>query len=440
MRKDSDLYRMGERLLNGARTELYLGMRFMGPALSALPYELDPSARPIGTDAYSIRFNPLSLMQIYLEHPYILNRIYLHLVLHCLFRHMFSSATYADKELWNLCSDIAVESVIDSMDVAAVNRTPSDYREECYRELKEAVGVLTAERLFFHFLENPPEYTEQLRMAREFRADDHSYWEEMQDQAKNEERKNPEYDPEELDKKSEEWRQTAKRARTEMNLNGTGASHVTGTLDSMLTLELREKTGYSDLLRHFAVLREENRVDPDSFDYAFYNLGFQLYGNMPLIEENEYTEVRKIRQLVIAIDTSASCPVGRVQRFLEETAAILLDRQKFFNNVEIHIIECDTKVEEDVLILSHKDMDLYAKNFHVKGGGGTDFRPVFDYVDELRRKGSLSDLRGLIYFTDGYGFYPKKAPQYETAFVLWKDDAVIPANVPDWAIKAYLEE
>ena len=72
------------------------------------------------------------------------------------------------------------------------------------------------------------------------------------------------------------------------------------------------------------------------------------------------------------------------------------------------------------------------------GLGGTDFRPVFRYVDELREKNEFENLRGLIYLTDGFGTFPKKKPDYETAFV-FVDDGINSYDVPPWAIRLVLQ-
>ena len=61
------------------------------------------------------------------------------------------------------------------------------------------------------------------------------------------------------------------------------------------------------------------------------------------------------------------------------------------------------------------------------------------YVDELVRQGEFGDLRGLIYFTDGYGIFPGKMPAYKTAFVFLEED-YRDTDVPSWAIKLVLEE
>ena len=69
--------------------------------------------------------------------------------------------------------------------------------------------------------------------------------------------------------------------------------------------------------------------------------------------------------------------------------------------------------------------------------GGTDFRPVFAYVDKLLEEKKLTNLNGLLYFTDGVGTYPEKSPAYKTAFIFNRDDHISP-HVPSWAIRAVL--
>ena len=104
----------------------------------------------------------------------------------------------------------------------------------------------------------------------------------------------------------------------------------------------------------------------------------------------------------------------------------------------MHIIQCDTKIQEDVKITNQEEFGEYIKTMKLKGFGGTDFRPVFNYVDQMRKEHEFSHLKGLIYFTDGYGVFPERKPDYETAFVFVRDDYEIP-EVPSWAIRLILE-
>ena len=138
MKTREQLEATGNKILNSVRTELYLSMRFMGPALGSLGFAMDLSTRTVGTDAVYIRFNPTYLLQTYIERPEILNRTYMHMLMHCLFRHMFSAKQHEDAQLWDLCCDIAVESVVDSMDYPTILRVTSDFRQEWYEKLEKA--------------------------------------------------------------------------------------------------------------------------------------------------------------------------------------------------------------------------------------------------------------------------------------------------------------
>ena len=75
----------------------------------------------------------------------------------------------------------------------------------------------------------------------------------------------------------------------------------------------------------------------------------------------------------------------------------------------------------------------------LRGFSGTDFRPVFKYVNELINEKHFTDLKGLIYFTDGLGTFPDKKPPYDAAFV-FVDSPELTVNVPPWAIKLILDE
>ena len=74
MKTRVELEETGKKILKMVQTELYLSMRFMGPALGSLDFQMDLSTRQVGTDAVSIRFIPSFLMQSYLERPELLNR------------------------------------------------------------------------------------------------------------------------------------------------------------------------------------------------------------------------------------------------------------------------------------------------------------------------------------------------------------------------------
>ena len=123
---------------------------------------------------------------------------------------------------------------------------------------------------------------------------------------------------------------------------------------------------------------------------------------------------------------------------MNETGAILLTGDSFFQRIKIVIIECDDQVQRIEKITSVDDMKRYSEGIHVEVGYGTDFRPVFEKVEELRKSGEFENLKGLIYFTDGYGTFPDTPTGYDTAFVFVEDSDYEDENVPDWAYKLYV--
>ena len=445
MKQKEKLDLLGRRILNASRTELVLMMRFLAAPLNALDYVCDLTTTTVGTDAVYIRFNPNYLFQLYMEEPARLNRTYFHMLLHCLFGHLFASERFADADLWNLSADIAVEAVIDSMETDGIRRVTSDYRESVYARLQGEIGVLTAEKIYWHLVDEARrDLDEEARMAREFHADDHGFWLRPREEGKEEDEGQQEQPPlplppsAQLKLAEEQWKKDAARVQSELDLLSKEASKETGALYWTLSLQNAKHTDVRKYLRRFAVVREEARPDPDTFDMGLYYYGLQHYGNLPLIEELEIREAKKIDTLVIAIDTSASCAGKQVQRFLNEAAAILGQQESFFHRVDVRLIECDDRVQREYSFTDVGEIRHYADAFTVQGGYGTDFRPVFAYIAAQQAKGELHNLRALLYFTDGYGTYPDTAPPYETAFLFDPDADHNERDVPAWAMKVYI--
>lgn len=97
----------------------------------------------------------------------------------------------------------------------------------------------------------------------------------------------------------------------------------------------REKYDYAVFLRKFAVMGETMKVNDEEFDYIFYTYGLKLFKNIPLIEPLEYKEEKRIRDFVVAIDTSGSTSGETVQKFLNKTYNILKNSESYFSKVNI---------------------------------------------------------------------------------------------------------
>lgn len=418
------LEQIGRQILIVSRNELYLSMRFLDVALSSFTFVLDEGIGTIGTDGFSIFYGPAWLGGMFRENPVFVNRAYLHMALHGIFRHMTGRGG-RQKRYYDLACDIAVESVIDGMTCRCVRQPRSFLRRETYRKLEEAMKVLTAGKICQCLLSWDLSETKLERLEAEFQVDSHLYW--------------PEDDPKKRQQIENQWQDISEKTEMEMEGFSSEASSQSGNLAKQIKVENRQRFDYRKFLRKFAVLREEMAVDPDSFDYVFYSYGLRLYGNLPLIEPQEWKEEKKIEEFAVVIDTSMSCSGELVRKFLEETYTVLSEENSFFRKVNIHIIQCDEEIQTDVTITKAKDLAAYMEQLELKGEGGTDFQPAFAYVDRLREEQAFSNLKGLIYFTDGKGIYPEKMPPYETAFVFLEEDYE-DREVPPWAMKLILEE
>ncbi|WP_458408108.1 vWA domain-containing protein [Anaerotignum sp.] len=443
------LIEVGTNILSASRNELYLSMRFLDLALSGLKYEMNLSSMYVGTDGEKILFNPRYLVQRYLCDRVLVNRAYLHMVVHCLFRHPFH-LNDRDEELWHLACDIATESIVDSLPSKAVQLVVSDKRNETYDMLRRELKVLSAEGIYRVLKEKNLSIQEFGKLQLEFWVDDHVFWEHKKDDNEDQDENNDQNDnqnDEQQDNQDDEkqqqleqkWTEIGEKTETNLETFSKDMGEEAGDLLQYLKVENRERYDYRQFLQKFVTLKEDMRVDDDAFDFIFYTYGLQMYGNLPLIEALEYKEVKKVEELVIAIDTSESCEGETVKRFLEETYAILSSSESFFHKVNIHIIQCDAQVQLDKKITSAEELALFMEEFELRGSGGTDFRPVFQYVDRLIEEKAFQNLKGLLYFTDGYGTFPRRRPTYDTAFIFYHEDYT-DATVPPWAMKLILDK
>lgn len=440
------LQAIGSSILRAARDELYLGMCFLDVALSSFSYQMDGSIHGFGTDGREIYFQPQMLGGLYKENRILVNRGYLHMVFHCTFRHFAwrgagrnigtghsAGENNADSEktieerLRDLSCDIAVEHIIDGMNYRSIRFSRSLLRRETYRLLEKEGKTLNAQRIYKILSGWNLSEKDFVNLELEFRTDDHKYWES----------KKPDQKPNPM--LSRKWGEINDGIETDLETFSQEAGERDGDFLEQIKTENRSKYDYREFLRKFAVFNEELAVDDDSFDYNFYTYGLRLYGNMPLIEPLESKEVKKVEEFVIVIDTSMSCSGELVRKFLEETYGVLSENESFFTKINVHIIQCDEKVHTDKKITSQEEMKDYMEHLELYGDGGTDFRPAFEWVDRLLEQHEFHNLKGLIYFTDGFGIYPQKMPSYKTAFVFMQDN-YRDVDVPVWAMKLILDE
>ena len=412
---------MSLKALRLIRDELYVDLRFFGAALSQLEPKEHGAVRTFATDGVYLYYNPGRTLSVFRDNSKFLCRAFLHSVFHCIFSHLWIAGS-RKPELWDIACDIMVEYTIDRLEKPSVKRILTWTRRQLYQKLEEENRNISAAVIYRALQKLPKEQALSLQM--EFFTDDHSFWRKKDQPGA---KKNA---------AQAKWEKLTRQASIQQERLLKGESEALRQLDLRLQAE-KSRRSYQDFLKKFTRIREEMHCDPDAFDLNYYTYGLRLYQNMPLIEPLETREERKIQEFIIVLDTSDSTSGNLIRGFLTETFRILKQQENFFHTCKIRIIQSDNQVRKDQEITDLSQAERFLSKFEVAGGGGTDFRPAFSYVNRLIEQGSLSKPDGLLYFTDGKGIYPKKRPVYQTAFLFLEE--YDETAVPPWAMHIRLE-
>ena len=418
--RQAEIRELAAQVLALARDNILVSMRFLDVALMELEWQEKGDIGGVSTDGSTVWYDARYILRLYKQDPRLVTRTMLHLLLHCVFFHSFAYDK-VERELWDLAADMAVESVILEMGLPMAVVDTDLEAENKLRIWREDVGSLTAERIYKYMRQSPITPRERQELIRLFYRDGHSRWEPAQ----------------EIQMTPEQWRKISERVKADLK-SFTKSRTNTQELEKNLVEATRDRYDYSAILKRFTVMGEDLTVNDEEFDYIYYTYGLERYGNMPLIEPLEYKDAKKVKEFVIALDTSASCRGPVVKEFLNKTYSILKGTENFFTRINVHIIQCDNEVQSDTKITCDEDFQAFLAHGRLQGFGATDFRPVFDYVDSLLEQGEFENLRGLIYFTDGYGIYPERMPGYDVIFAFLEEDEMR-QPVPPWSMKVVIE-
>ena len=456
-----------------------MNLRFMKNALGRC--ELVPYHGSMTTDSLYFFYDPEYVLKTFQENQKKITRKYLHMTLHCIFQHQYVNPSIR-RPVWNLACDIAIEQMIRELNLQSIDNDNQEAQDKVLNQLRNDLNYMTAEKIYDYFLNLDLTDAAYRQIQTAFAEDDHDAWYHQPDvmgelgsaqgymrkqgqgqggggQSDDEQdgnlspeqqKKNQQSDgdgsgqghlsptrQQELEEARQMWEKLAQQMQTDLETFSQQQGNMAGNMMQNLRAINREKCNYEEFLRKFAVYGEVMKIDEDTFDYNFYCYGRSIYEEVALIEPLEYKDAKRVREFVIAIDTSGSVMGDTVQMFIQKTYNILKSQESFFSKVNIHIIQCDAEIQEDYKITTQEEFDEYLKTMKIKGLGGTDFRPVFEHVDELIKNKEFQNLKGMLYFTDGYGTFPEHEPSYKTAFVFLDDD-YNNYQVPVWAIRVIL--
>ena len=448
MEKFKEQKELAGQILHLTEAKLLTRLRFLSGALTAISYKTSEEKLLFAAEKDCISYNPEQLLRRYQKSPDVITHAMVHCLLHLLLGHPFCHQE-KDIRLWNLASDMAVE--YSCMELSGYFLSEHYVRESASQleRFSDYAGGNTAEAFYNYFLESDLSEEEQKGLESLFYLDSHKYWEVSEksvaqggrktsgeltgDSDEEETPENPAAGaeaPKEIarkEKQEKKWKQLARQVQTDLELFQRRQGIRAGSLIQGMKPFLFESVDYAAFLRMFAAENEVLQISDEEFDPIYYTYGLQKYGNIPLIEPLEYSNLHRIREFIIAIDTSGSVQGEIVAEFLRQTVRVLHQTASFTDQVAIYILQ----------IHELKELDEYIDHLELYGFGGTDFRPVFEYVEQLLEQKKLKKVNGLLYFTDGAGVYPEIEPPYKTAFIFNRDDYSSP-KVPEWAIRAVL--
>ena len=138
-------------------------------------------------------------------------------------------------------------------------------------------------------------------------------------------------------------------------------------------------------------------LSEDASDYSFNNPDRRFAG-APFVLPGMYS-IDRLKDVVFAYDTSGSITPEDLHAYYVETMRLFEN----FSNLAGWIAVCDATLHHFTDITHQATFD----EFRFSGGGGTDFRPVFDKVKEQSIK-----PKALFYFTDTFGSFPDEDPGF----------------------------
>ena len=284
-----------------AHDGILINMRFLDVALSRMKVVCREQTGAHLFDGITLYYDPALLLGQYKAAPHYAARLYLHTLLHCIFYHG-RSTDKLNRDYWDLATDIAVEHTIVDMGLHLTGLPSDDLLQNRLALLRKQAGGLTAEKLYRYFRIEEPSHKAMEEWHKLCHYDEHIYWDRQ----------------EELALSQAEWRKISERIKADLKSFSKDRNNAE-SIEQNLREATRERYDYTDFLRKFMVIGETVQVNDDEFDYIYYTYGLQTYGNMPLVEPLEYKDSNKIRDFVIALDTSASCRGETVQAFLQKT-------------------------------------------------------------------------------------------------------------------------
>lgn len=407
-----------ETKLAAARTRLILDKPFLGSLVMHLPLKAADAkwCKTTATDAKHFYFNPDYIARLTLEQTQF---VLAHEAMHCALSH-FARRGSRLKHRWDVACDYAVNMILDDERM----RGPDNAL------MSEAYRGLTAEEIYPVLHEDPPQETLDNHLFDHDAGSGEGEAEERGDGQNNPPREQkpdqndgeqeepagqgnagqegdaqpsadtpppPPSDPATLD---ELWKSRLAAAAQAARQAGKLSASLMRLVDDLLAPQLPWRA----LLARYLMNAARD-------DYSFQRTSRrEADALMPRL----FSQSVKV---VVAMDTSGSVQEDELREFLAE-----IDALKAQVRAEITLHACDDKLDP-AGPWHYALWESLKLPEGVSGGGGTDFRPVFDWVEQDHLSPDL-----LVYFTDAQGKFPDLEPHYPVVWLV-KGKSRVPFGV-----------
>ncbi len=390
-----------ETKLSAARTRLILDKPFLGALVLRLPMT---AAKPdwcptTATDARTFYYNPDYIGELSLEQTQFMLA---HEALHCALSH-FARRQHRDKHRWDLACDFAINPLLvdDGLkpppNAVIIGQYKGMTAEEIYPLIDESEQQ---ETLDTHAYDRDNSGKDQDQGMRESDLSDRDPQRGEQDpqagsgaspqEGDSGAEAPPPLQPDEQETLNVQWQQRMAGAAQQAMQAGKLGGEMARMVDHLLQPQLPWRT----LLAHY--LSSSARED-----YSW---------SRPSRREGDYL-LPSLRShqvdLVIGLDTSGSIKQAEIDEFIAE-----IDALKGQISARVTLLPCDAALAENAPML-FEPWDVFQCPKGIRGGGGTSFRPVFEWVD---RQGQIPDV--LVYFTDAEGEFPAREPNFPVVWLV----------------------
>jgi len=394
--------------LVAARTRLIIEKPFLGTLVLRLPLEAaDPHwCKTSATDARKIYYSAQYIEQLNIEQT---QYVLAHEALHCALSH-FARRQHRDKHRWDVACDYAINPLLVNDGLTPPPGILLDdgfegmTAEEIYPFIEENCDEVPMDRHVYDEQkkadkgggkgeqkeDSPPNQSPQTQTQQQSKATGEEQYKGAAQP--------PPLTKAEKDNLNTQWQQRlAGAAQTAMQ-----AGKLGGSLARMVEHFLQPQLPWRNLLAQFV-----SSIARDDYSYA-----------RPSSRRGDPVVYPSLRSgqihIVVGLDTSGSISDSELREFLTEIDAI-----KAHMRARIVFHACDSVLADDGPWI-FEPWQEFTMPRQFEGGGGTDFNPVFEWVDQQDISPDL-----LVYFTDAEGEFPALQPNYPVVWLV-KGKAKVP--------------